>query len=93
MNSDNLKLIGLTTYLRQAPKVQRLQKLSLDMLSTIRSHEGGKYQRHGKLFAECMQLMASIVCQTSRAADVDEGDVGDKIDLVLTEQKPPQKSQ
>jgi hypothetical protein len=24
---------------------------------------------------------------------VDEGDVGDKIDLVLTEQKPPQKSQ
>jgi hypothetical protein len=40
-----------------------------------------------------MQLMASIVCQTSRAADVDEGDVGDKIDLVLTEQKPPQKSQ
>jgi hypothetical protein len=93
MDSNHLKLIGLTMELRQSAEVKRLQKLSHGMSRAIRSQEINRLQQYEELLAEYKQLLAHFVRHTSRVYDIDERDVRDKIDMVVREQNLQEKGQ
>jgi hypothetical protein len=55
------------------------------MSRAIRSQEIDRLQQYEELLAEYKQLLARFVRQTSRAYNIDERDIRDKIDMVLRE--------
>jgi hypothetical protein len=63
------------------------------MSRAIRSQEINRLQRYEELLSEYKELLARFVRHTSRAYDIDERDVRDKIDMVLREQDLQEKGQ